>query len=688
MVFSKDYNQSLKRKWDTYIAGDLPMPAKDPEIRDFIYASWKRSKEHNVSPLEVKNKLLSEQELDIVLKSNKKLIDTAHPYLQSIYSFIKGTNFLLALTDNRGYVIDLLGDDTMIRSRTNESGLTIGCCRSEEYAGTNGIGTCLMVGNPIQIWGCEHYIKPHRNYVCSAAPIRDANNNIIGCLDVVGPVTLPHNHTLAMVSAAADGIQKELAMQEAYENIAFINSQMASTIEAIDSGIVMFDNQGTISQYNNRAWQLLNVPESQFKKENISSIIDVSTSSIDLLHASRNIQNRVVSLTTCTGEQITISLSLSIVTDSDGQKRSTVLVFNELKKLHKLVNQLSGFTAKYTFDSILGQSPAIQSTLELAKAASQSSSNVLILGESGTGKELLAQAIHNASPRAAGPFIAINCGSLPTGLIESELFGYERGAFTGANREGSPGKFELANGGTIFLDEIGDMPLELQASLLRVLQSKEIIRIGGKQSKFIDVRIMAATNVNLLESVQNKAFRGDLYYRLNVLSIEIPALRNRRTDIPLLTDHFITSISRTLKKNITYVEPDAMQVLNRYNWPGNIRELENTIERAVNMARGNSITLSELPPAIVHEVMQETPQVSAAFPAQIPDAPHTDSFAPASQIPAVSPQSPRGHQLIIQALTAAKGNVSKAAEYLGISRRTMYRKIEKYQINPDDFRII
>lgn len=677
MNFTNEYNMILKEKWQNYIAEDQPMPEQDLEIRGFIYESWKRSKEHQVSPFDVKDKLLSGAELARTLENSQKLIQVAHSYMQHLYSFIKGTNFVLALTDADGYVLDLLGDDDRIQAQTKKSGLTIGCCRSEQYAGTNGIGTCLVVGEPIQIWAREHYIEPHHDYVCSAAPIRNTVGEVIGCLDVVGPVDLPHNHTLAMVSASADGIEKELKMKQAYEHISIVNSQMSSTIQAIDSGIIMFNSLGMIFQYNKRACQILKLSSNQFDKENIANIIDLKRSTFNPFEITHNVQNREVSLLTCNKERISLSLSMTLIKNGADQLIGTVLVINELKKIHTLVNQLSGFTATYTFDSILGEAPSIRAVKELARAAAQSCSNVLILGESGTGKELIAQAIHNASERADGPFIAINCGSLPKGLIESELFGYERGAFTGANKEGHPGKFELANGGTIFLDEIGDMPLELQASLLRVLQSKEIVRIGGKQKKEIDVRIMAATNVDLLESVQKKNFRSDLYYRLNVLSIEVPPLRERKSDITLLTSHFIASISRILGKDIEGIDEEARSILSSYDWPGNIRELENVIERAVNLASGPTISKAELPQALLNT-------------SGIPPESSLQAQAPAlnsSGLPEEAPRN-RSYNLLVEALAAERGNVSKTSERLGIPKRTLYRRIKKYNINIDEFRLL
>lgn len=527
MISTPDYDKIVHEKWQQYIAEDVPMSENDPDIRSFIYDSWKRSKSHCISPFKVKDKILSNDELFRRHQESEVLIRAAHSYIQHLYTFIKGTNFVLALADAEGYVLDLAGDDSMIQIRTRESGLIIGCCRSEQYAGTNGIGTSLLMDEPIQIFGSEHYIRPHHDYVCSAAPIHDPRGNIIGCLDVVGPMGLPHNHTLAMVSASADGIEKELKMVEAYERISTVNKQLTATIQAITNGIIMLDSHGRISTYNERACQLLNLNKSGLENRKLTDIINLQNSTFNPLKASSNVQNREVSLASHSNEQFSLMLTLSIIRNEQNEKIGTVLVFNKLEKYHELINRLSGFNATYTFDSILGESPAICTVKKTARAAAKSHSNVLILGESGTGKELIAQAIHNASDRAGGPFIAINCGSLPKGLIESELFGYEPGAFTGASKDGQPGKFELANGGTVFLDEIGDMPLDLQASLLRVLQSREVVRIGAKRSKKIDVRIMAATNVDLMESVKKKAFRADLYYRLNVLYIYTPPKKKK-----------------------------------------------------------------------------------------------------------------------------------------------------------------
>ena len=247
----------------------------------------------------------------------------------------------------------------------------------------------------------------------------------------------------------------------------------------------------------------------------------------------------------------------------------------------------------YTFNNIVGESPAIRKAKDLARKVSSSKSNVLILGESGTGKELFAHAIHNESERSQYPIIKINCGSIPSELFESELFGYESGAFTGAKKDGKPGKFELANKSTIFLDEIGDLPLSMQVKLLRVIQEREIERIGAIKSQKVDVRIIAATSRNLEEMIKLNTFREDLYYRLNVINIKVPALRERRQDIPFLANYLMKKISSEMERHVTDISDEAMLALSLYDWPGNIRELENLIERALNLVDKQAIIETE-----------------------------------------------------------------------------------------------
>ena len=317
----------------------------------------------------------------------------------------------------------------------------------------------------------------------------------------------------------------------------------------------------------------------------------------------------------------------------------------------------------YSFQDIIGDSHIIKEAINIAKIGSQGNSNVLILGESGTGKELFAQAIHNNSSRRNQPFIDVNCGALPLSLAESELFGYEGGAYTGSKKEGQPGKFELANGGTIFLDEIGELPLSIQAALLRVIQERKVVRVGGIHSREIDIMIIAATNKNLFEAVSNNTFRGDLFYRLNVFTINLPSLREHKEDIPKLSYEFIRRYNKIFNRNIKGLSDETLEVFEKYNWPGNIRELENVIQRGVQVSKDNIIRPKDLPIYITVEVDNEI-----------------------SQNKKVNLIENQEYKIIIDTLKNTKGNAKLASEILGISRSTIYRKLSKIGFNIDSLR--
>lgn len=337
-------------------------------------------------------------------------------------------------------------------------------------------------------------------------------------------------------------------------------------------------------------------------------------------------------------------------------------LYSKIKKMGKdletykiQLKQLN--TASYSFDDIIGLSESISVAISIARKAAQTHSNVLILGESGTGKELFAHAIHLASDRLYAPFVKVNCGAIPSGLLESELFGYEGGAFTGAKKEGKIGKFELADGGTIFLDEIGDMPLHMQVKLLRAIQEKEVEKIGSIGSKKIDVRIIAATNKNLENSMLEGTFREDLYYRLNVMTLNIPALRDRKDDIMLIANHLVKKISKDLNKEVVGISKDSQYYIENYPWKGNIRELENILERAINIIEdSNIISPVDLPEEITG--IKETKTIENL---------KTTMIAAEKQA-------------IINALESANGNKTKTAKSLGIGRTSLYEKIEKYNI--------
>lgn len=328
------------------------------------------------------------------------------------------------------------------------------------------------------------------------------------------------------------------------------------------------------------------------------------------------------------------------------------------KVYRKSVEKLAKSRAIYTFEKIIGKSEEFVRTLEYAKKISDSTSTVLITGESGTGKEVFAQAIHNSSSRRDRVFVAVNCGAIPPNLIESELLGYEEGAFTGAKKGGNAGKFEMADGGTIFLDEIGEMSLETQVRLLRVIEEGIVSRVGSSKQIPVDVRIIAATNKNLKEEVKNGNFRKDLFYRLNVLPLRLPPLRDRKEDIPILVDYYMNRISKKLNKKKFEISKSVMDKFLEYEWPGNIRELENVVELMVNTGRVSEDILRIQKVSIVSK--NKTIESSIKFESmKLEDV-------------------EKNH--IIKVLKSFSGNISLAAKAMGIGRNTLYRKMEKYHI--------
>ena len=748
-----DYQDSLKTAWEKFIAGET---YDFSCVRPEILASWKRSKTYGVdpqnpdSPANPARRVLDADALNIRINSNLFLIEITHPYMEMIYSIVASTGSFIMLCDKDGYILDTIGDPDIIQ-RGKETMLVTGANRREDIAGTNAIGTCLALKAPVLICGREHYLATHKAYSCSGAPIFDADGNILGCLNITLRYENIHPHTMGMVTSAADGISKELKIRRAYESIELISAQRNTIIQSLSSGLFLLSNSYRVIQVSNPALDMLRLKYEEVIGRNFFDLLSLDGNvKVDGKYASleQELYNREINVSLIGSGRPAekFNVSVNYVRDAHDVRQGTVIRFNEPRLINRLINNLSGYKAKYTFASIIGGSEATRHLIETGRRAARSDSNVLILGESGTGKELVAQAIHNESAYASGPFVAINCAALPKSLVESELFGYEKGAFTGANREGSPGKFELAEGGTIFLDEIGDMPLDVQSSLLRVLQSREIIRIGGKYPKQINVRIIAATNRDLIAAIQEKTFRSDLYYRLNVFTIDMPPLSVRGQDICTLADYFVTDYNRRNRRSIA-INPEIYPVLLSYSWPGNIRELENAIERAVNITDTGEIRLCDMPEHIIRNAA--TRAASATVPTADSDRAKagsctgefpcasavvpTDAFAPApisvsaaagGSFASVGPAVPdgsaaysaavfssrlpdtgngslpaytaeptqelsldeRNKQIIISGLIRCGGNVTETAKMLGMNRRTFYRKLDKYGIDSVQYR--
>lgn len=437
---------------------------------------------------------------------------------------------------------------------------------------------------------------------------------------------------------------------------------------------VIVDRNGYVTAINQASLDILKLEKSEAMGKYISEVMPNSELP-DILKTGRidraefftvNGRDTIVNRMPITREgEIVGAIAYSLFLDMSGARLLTRRLQEVEKQLKHYKDEINAmYSAKWTIDDLVGDSPSFSWIRSVVGRMSFTTSTVLVTGESGTGKEIVAQAIHNSSRLKHGPFIRINCVALPENLLESELFGYEEGAFTGAKKGGKPGKFELASGGTIFLDEIGDMPLAMQTKLLSVLQEKVIERIGGTNPIPIDVRVIAATNRDLEQMVSEGLFRNDLFYRLNVVRLDLPPLRRRKEDLPLLVDNILSRINLKLGTDIAGISPQALEQLAGHDWPGNVRELENLLERAVNLAYMNQETRLN----IAHFSSLLKSAAPELIPIEVNTATLPDSLQKLEK------------EMISQALTRAGGNKNRAAKLLGIHVSALYRKLEKYAL--------
>ena len=458
---------------------------------------------------------------------------------------------------------------------------------------------------------------------------------------------------LVFLSKMAETVALKLKEQEFLDGLMSANRYLNSIIDCLEEGLITVDFQGNI-RHVNRAAQSMFAGTAIVPGAKLGSVLPAQVvREILSVRQGGELSDREVRLE-AKPNRLRLVLRAAPVVAEEGMT-AIAIALRPLAEISRMVNRLSIQDASYTVQDILGISQAMCQIRERAKIVAASKSTVLICGESGTGKEMLARAIHNLGPRKHGPFVAINCTAIPESLLESELFGYEEGAFTGARKGGKIGKFELANNGTLFLDEIGDMPLFLQAKILRVLQERQIERIGGVHAIPVDVRVIAATHRNLEQMMAQGEFREDLYYRINVIPIYIDALRNRKEDLDILTSHFIQVYRAQLGKNVQTVTDAFRRRLNAYSWPGNVRELQNVIEYAMNMTEGTFLDEEHLPARL----RQGDPEQA------------TDTF----NLEDLERQTIRR---CLQKFGTSVVGKEKAAEALGIGLATLYRKLARY----------
>jgi transcriptional regulator with PAS, ATPase and Fis domain len=445
-------------------------------------------------------------------------------------------------------------------------------------------------------------------------------------------------------------------------------NQLAVTLDAIRDGVVSCDERGVITSANAAAGRMLRVAT-----EELIGVQCAKHPALAPLHALVSATPRIDGslLRLAHGSFV---ISARPIADDD-PSRGYVATLVELDRAQKMAQRLSATRARYTFNDIIGRSPMLEAAVAMAKRAAAIDANVLITGESGTGKEVIAQAIHSAGPRASEPFVGINVAALPRELLEAELFGYEKGAFTGARAEGNPGKFELAGEGTILLDEIGDMPLDMQAKLLRVLQERVITRLGGRQELPVHARVIATTHRDLDQLVDEGKFRMDLLYRLRVLAIGVPALRDRPEDISDLAQSYMLRFAEQQRKRVRELGPRVIDELERYDWPGNVRELANVMEAEVSLIAADAEVLERLATRLVGRFRTASTVGGTGEYRAVAISPADQPIIPLAEVE---------KRAFLHALDRMNGNVARAAEALGVSKVTFYAKLRSWGMHPKD----
>lgn len=446
-------------------------------------------------------------------------------------------------------------------------------------------------------------------------------------------------------------------LKEDYLKSKEFNDYIANTLH---DAVIVLNKDGYVEYYNDKALEILEAPKEEIRKKPLQEFYSSKLKVMEVLKTGEEVYNEEIFLKPKEGPKKHLLKTILPIKDNKGNVIGVLDKIKEIKTAKNFITNMSGSQASFTFEDIIHDSEEMEEVINLAKSTAKTDMTVLIQGESGTGKELFAHAMHNASNRALKPFVILDCSTIPKELVESELFGYAEGAFTGAKKGGKLGKFDLASEGTIFLDEIGEMPLDMQAKLLRVLQDRTFTRVGGNELIEVDIRIIAATNRNLEEEVRKNNFREDLYYRLNMVSVEIPPLRERKKDIIKLTNHFLGEAQYRLNKKDITINPNVKKIFLSYSWPGNGRELENVIFRAVNLCTGNEINIEYLPEYILENV-------------DIKVKPEESSID-------LTPLEKMELEKILTLLKENRGNKKRTAEELGISRSTLYRKLKKYNI--------
>lgn len=657
---------------------------------------------------------LQKRDIEFARDENRLLYQHASPVMETLYEQIANTHSMVLLTSSKGLILHSLGDADFLE-KASQVALMPGVEWSEQSRGTNAIGTALTEGTPLVVHGRDHFLEANQFLTCSCTPIFDPYGKVMGALDVTGDERSYHQHTMALVRMSAQMIENHMFENVFPDAMRIHFHSRPEFLNTLVEGIVVFTLDGRFQSANRSAQFQLGLSVNAMQAHTFSSLFNQPVSQFHdrLRHAA--------------GQPVSLCMHNGVSVFCQARLKPSNAWFNGLRDTsaaapsqHRSEPPAPTPATRATTAAAAGRAslsslhylntgdPQIAAVLHKLQRVQGSDIPIMILGETGTGKDILAQAIHNDSARSRRPFVSINCASIPETLIESELFGYEEGAFTGAKRRGAPGKIQMAHGGTLFLDEIGDMPTQLQARLLRVLQERRVTPLGSGKEYDVDVMLICATNKNLKTLIAQNQFREDLYYRLNGLVVRLPALRER-SDFEVVANKILFNLCEPGQK--IQISSEVMALFLQCRWPGNFRQLHNLLRTAVVMVgHSGEIGLEHLPDDFLEEVQQHPlrstlPEplpceeaalcmpLSSITPPPMPVASPASTYLanpvdwmtvrpaealPLSAIPPSNLGSPRLQDVALQAMTDAlrqcHGNVSAAAKLLGVSRNTIYRK--------------
>jgi transcriptional regulator of acetoin/glycerol metabolism len=626
-TYQKKDRKKILQLWDRFNSDLLEEENISSLYESMILKEWKRCRDLRINADMNKGVMLTADEFEKVRNNNRGLIEKALPVLKNVSQFLTWIPIILILTDNKGNILQVLGENK-VRKHAANNNIIEGSIWREELAGNNGLGTALNRKAPVHVFAAEHYCEGWHTWTCAAAPILNPfTGEVIGVVDLTSFEKDYKDEALGLTFSLANQIATELKMDQEIKRIQLINKFIEYSSRYANEGIVVVDQLGHIIRLNENARTLF--PDTKFDKEFLSK---------------NNINF----------EQESVIW--------DGEKKEIGQLYTLHLKPKRTVNGKLPKKSIRVYGDFITLNTQLRKTLERITKISSTDISVLVNGESGTGKELIASYIHQQSRRKEGPYVPVNCGEISRELFSSKIFGYEKGAFTGADPHGRKGFFEMAHRGTLFLDEIGELPLDIQASLLRVLETKRFRRLGAEQETVADFRIIAATNRVLEKEIQDGNFRSDLYYRLNVAKFNIIPLRERPEDIEYLAQHFIEYFCHKHNLRKKPITPEALEILKRYEWKGNARELKNIIETVIFFS-GDVISEDDL---------KMNFQLSAKL------------ITEATQKENSYNLKSNEKQIIIEALKKYK-KLNLVAKELGISRSTLYLRLERFNIDYEKY---